>query len=121
MITVEWDNKQQSVIRYDFKGLWTWEEFENAVERSFTMTEAVGHTVHAIIHFNGGTRMLGGMVIYLRRKLSVLPKNRGMIIIAGGGHEAKTTVQMLTRIHKQHIHRLVTAKDIQEARKLLAA
>ncbi len=48
-VTVEWDNEEKTVIRFDYDGAYTWEDVYNAMDKSNKMMETVEHSVAHII------------------------------------------------------------------------
>src|SRR5260221_7381627 len=42
-IEVAWDNQDQTNIRYDFNGQWTWDDFQQAKVRADSMIDAAAH------------------------------------------------------------------------------
>lgn len=120
-IRVSWDSKAQNVIRYDFDKTWTAQDFEHAVEQSFTMTESVEHTVDVIMDFSRCQELPHGFILYLKRKMMVLPANRGSIVVAGTHPAVRSTLQMFRRIHKSLAQRISAADSLKEARALLAS
>ncbi len=118
-ITVSWDNEQQSIIRYEAKGRWDWIDFDRAVERAFTMTEQLEHTVDALFDLRKSAELPNGAVIHFRRWISVLPANRGSIVVVSNRESAHILVDMLRRIDRKAATRLVITDSIDAARKML--
>ncbi len=118
-ISVQWDNDNQNVIRYDFSGRWDWDSYERALEQGFAMTEGVEHEVHMLIHLQRGATLPEGAMIYLKDTLAALPANQGLVVVAGGDKSARTTIAMFKRINKGLGKRLAVANDLKEARSLL--
>lgn len=52
-----WDDQDQTIIRMEFAGAWTWSEAHTAVERMTGMMETVKHTVHVIIDLTSGSHI----------------------------------------------------------------
>jgi hypothetical protein len=115
-IKVGWDNPNKTTIRYEFNGKWDVHTFEQAVEQSFVMTESVNHEVHVIMDMSHSKEIPDGALLYFKRKLSVLPYNRGVIVFAGCDTAAMAMVRMLTRVHSKYSHRLMVAKTVSGAR-----
>jgi hypothetical protein len=36
-----WDNKEQTVLRYDYQGIWNWNELFEVVDRATQLTDSV--------------------------------------------------------------------------------
>jgi len=119
-IKVNWDNKEQTIIRYDFEGNWNWHDFDQAVERSFTMTESVSHLVHVIMNFQKSKSTPDGAILYLKRKLAALPSNRGQIAIVGNCKTLETSLNMLARISNIQ-NRIIRVQNLNDARQQFAS
>ncbi|MBN8620158.1 MAG: hypothetical protein J0L63_14715 [Anaerolineae bacterium] len=48
-IDVEWDNREQTIIRILFRRGWQWAELEEAIRQADTYITSVPHTVHLLI------------------------------------------------------------------------
>jgi hypothetical protein len=118
-IKVSWDNPEKTIVRYQFIGKWDGSDFEVAIEQAFTMTESVSHKVYVIMDMRKGKRAPDGLMLILKRKLAVLPYNRGMIAIADADKAMQTAVKMLMRINHKYNKRIVMVKDLAEARQSL--
>ncbi len=118
-ISVQWDNDAKTVIRYDFTGSWDWHTYEQALEQGFTMTESVPHEVHMLVNLHPKVTLTDGAMLYLKRTLAALPANQGLVIIVGGDSNARTTINLFSRINKNLGRRLAVAKDLTEARSTL--
>lgn len=118
-VKIDWLNKDNTAIRYDFNGKWNWTDFEKAVEQSFTMTESVTHTVHAVMDFSQHKTAPDGLMVYFKRKLAVLPENRGAIVFVSRNTALLTALRMFLRIHKSHADRVLIANDLKAAQSLL--
>lgn len=65
-ITFDWDNTDQTVMRYTVSGQWNWNDFHKHLRRSLLWLDTVDHTVEAIIDFRGTTRFPAGAFGHLR-------------------------------------------------------
>lgn len=50
-VWIQWANAERTVLRYEFSGAWTWQEFFDAQEARRPMLEGVYHTVHHLVIF----------------------------------------------------------------------
>jgi hypothetical protein len=50
-VTVQWDNDQKTVLRYEFSDVWTWEEFFEAQGQREPLLQDVHHRVHHLLIF----------------------------------------------------------------------
>jgi hypothetical protein len=119
-ITVSWDNKQKTVIRYDFEGRWTWEEFYSASSQAFAMTCTVKHRVDTISNFKHGSVLPPNALIQFRQVMLNAPKNRGINVIVAHNSFVATLVKIFSNLNKRLGERLAVVDSLDEARMLLA-
>ena len=120
-VSVSWDNDDKTALRYDFKGRWTWQEFDAATVEAFAMTGSVPHIVDSISNFEIGAALPPNALFQFRRAMSKAPPNRGITVIVGGSLFIKTMVTTFSRLNKQLGERLLIADTLNQARTLLAA
>jgi hypothetical protein len=120
-ITVSWDNDDKTIIRYDFQGQWTWDEFHKTSKEAFAMTRSVEHRVDSISNFHKGAALPPNALFQFRQAMTNAPKNRGMTVIVGGNTFIKTMVRVFSNLNKQLGERLKIADTLDEARAMLTA
>jgi hypothetical protein len=118
-IKVSWDNADQTVIRYDFEGPWTWADFRIAAEEAFAMTRSVEHTVDTISNFLPGVLLPPNAMFQFRQIMEDAPKNRGINVIVGSSAFIRTMVMMFSSINRQLAKRLIVVDKIEQARAVL--
>ncbi|NDJ75458.1 MAG: hypothetical protein GYB65_04290 [Chloroflexi bacterium] len=52
-LTVQWDNTEQTVVRWDFAGRWSSDDFIDAVQHTISLAEAVPHSVYVLAMVRG--------------------------------------------------------------------
>jgi CheY-like chemotaxis protein len=119
-IHVNWDNESETIIRYVIDGQWTWDEFEWALEKGFTMTETVSHTVDAILQFTETSVLPDGATIVWKRMMAALPANQGKVAFVGGNKPIQAAVKLFAQTTKSARHRIVAAKTLDMAYHLLS-
>lgn len=81
-IEIRWDDAAQTIIREDFAGNWTWEQFFAMSAQAAEMMKSVDHRVDILCNMQNGTMPLSGMTMSNSRKvLRDLPPNWGIIVI----------------------------------------
>jgi hypothetical protein len=118
-VTVQWDNDQKTIIRYDFVGYWDWADFREKAQEAFSMTRSVEHQVDTISNFLPTTHIPKDAFIHFRRVMTDAPKNRGVNVIVGASQFIRALVTIFSRIYQQLGNRLVLADSLEQARNLL--
>ncbi len=81
-ITVEWDDAEQTILRNDYSGSWTWEEYIEAGRQNNALIAAMPHRVDIIANMREGTMPRGGSAIAIStRVIRSAPPNRGIIVV----------------------------------------
>jgi hypothetical protein len=119
-ITVNWDNDDKTVIRYDFAGQWDWADFRAATVEAFALTRSVTHRVDSISNFQPGSNLPSDALFQFSRIMKVAPPNRGTTVIVGGTMFINNLVSIFSKIYKPLGARLLIASTLDEARKKLA-
>jgi hypothetical protein len=118
-IQVCWDNPEQTILRYDFEGQWTWEEFRAAATEAFAMTVSVPHVVDTITYFHKGTLLPANALNQFRQAMLGAPPNRGINAIVGGTTLVRTTVYLFMKIYGILAQRLLLCGSLEQARSIL--
>lgn len=119
-IRIGWDNPEQTVIRFEFEGKWNWYGYEMAVGESFGLMDSVGRDVDYLFNFENSEPLPEGATFYLKRTLELSPNGRSTIVMAHTDISVETTVAMFCRIYKKFGSRLLTARNVDKARAILA-
>ena len=98
-VSAGWDNDQQSVVLYDIKGVWTWLEFEAALQQSIILTFNVIHTVHEIYDMTYSQPFPENSMRFWQNAIRVMPENRGHLVFVGGGKNVASLLSVLGRAH----------------------
>lgn len=118
-ITIAWDNEEKSVIRYDFNGAWTWNQYLQVMEELMIMMKSVEHRVDAIANMKSGIMPMSGSALSIARTaLYKLPSNRGVVVVV-----TNPFVGVMLKTFKQFDREigaiLRAASSIEEANELI--
>jgi hypothetical protein len=118
-ISVNWDNDDNSIIRYKFQPGWTWKMLDDAMKRSTMMVDGT-RPVDLIFDLSETRTMPDGVMLHLRRALAGAPRNTGFIVVASTNPAIETAFSVLTQVHKSMSDRLLTVSTLDAARAVLA-
>jgi hypothetical protein len=118
-ITVQWDNDEKTVIRYDFRGYWDWAEFREKAEEAFAMTRSVSYKVDTISNFTHGTSIPRDAMFQFQRIMTNAPTNRGVNCIIGISQFIRILVTVFSQIYTKLGERLIIADSLEHARLIL--
>ena len=118
-VNVLWDNEEKTIIRQDYQGPWTWNEFFQACAQSAGMMREVTHRVDLVADLKQGIMPRSGSSISFARKvLNDYPANWGGMIIIVNPY-----IGALVSVFKQFDRKLGakvnTAPSLDAARKMI--
>jgi hypothetical protein len=116
---VEWDNDEQTVIRYDFEWGWHWDEFVQVSKHAFALIATVEHQVNLIFNLRDSRVLPEGMTLHMREVMSAAPTQLGYIVVATDNPLVDATFSVLGRVHQSISQRLVTVPSLGAARTAL--
>lgn len=99
MITVNWDNVEQTIIRLDYADpVKSWDEYHEAIEKTYEMVQSKSYTVH-MIHNPGKTKMPpGNPLFHITKAIRTLPQNAGLILMIIEDMMARRVVEAVVRL-----------------------
>jgi hypothetical protein len=118
-VTVSWDNPEKTVIRYDLRGAWTWQEFHLAMDEGVVMRTSVSHVVDVIANLEQSAGIPPNTLSQLRRLYKVKLDNRGMVVLAGGSAFVAALVKIFQSLHLRARREAAVAPSVERARALL--
>lgn len=81
-IQAKWNNDEKTVLRYDFEGRWTWDEYFGVMAQITNMMKSVDHRVDAIANMKPGIMPTSGSAMSSARSaLRKLPPNCGVVVV----------------------------------------
>lgn len=123
-IKVEWDTKDNTIIRYDLEGLWNWDDYRAAVAQSTRMMEGVDYPVGIIANFRADTMVPRGASAHrspppVAEKMSAMPHNMDVIVITGGNAFVEVTVTGFCKLYNRVPKKFLVAGSVDEARQII--
>lgn len=115
-----WDNAEQTVIRQDYVGKWTWEEYFEMTKKTRDMISSMSHVVDVISDMKPGIiPRQGSAITFARKALSSLPPNRGIIVVVTNPLVA-ALLRVFKNLDKEIGPFMYAVNSVEEARKLIA-
>jgi hypothetical protein len=118
-ITVDWFDTEQTIVRYEFLGRWSWTELHTAVDEVQDMLASVDHRVDIIIDVSQNVGIPSGAIIQMKSGSMKANKNWGMGVFVGTGAFINALITSFTRIYPKMAERYAIAMSIDEAQKLI--
>ncbi|GAB4526920.1 MAG: hypothetical protein OHK0046_44170 [Anaerolineae bacterium] len=115
-IQISWDDDvTYSTLRYDFNGMWSWDDFARVNRTAFGMIRKIHHQVNVIFNLEHSSDFPVGALDAIQRMLAVAPSNLGLIVVANPDSLAEYSFRMLSKFDDDLGARLVMAETIELA------
>ncbi len=96
-IEIQWDDEAKTIIRENYLGQWTWDNFFTMSNQAAEMMQTVDHRVDILANMKDGIMPMSGASMSNSRKvLLALPSNWGVIVVV-----TNSFVSVLASIFKQ--------------------
>ncbi len=117
-VRAAWDDDAHRVIRYDFEGSWTWEEFEQAYDEAVRLFESADEPVGVIVNLLPSNALQRGILEVVKRVADNLPPNRGLTVYVGQRDILQAFARAFERIYPVSARRypLDFCSSLDEAR-----
>ncbi|WP_119068239.1 hypothetical protein [Aggregatilinea lenta] len=121
-INVSWDDAAQSILRWEFVGSWTWDEFDAALATTAHQLNAVDHPVTGICDFthSGPLPLNGSAFSYAYRAREVTKPRVSAIALVDTSTYLRSLLKVFCTLHRQQQNRYLLVDSLDEARALLA-
>lgn len=79
-IRVYWEDAEQTIVRYDFEGRWTWDELYVAYYQAIAMENSVTHRVDIILDMRTSSFIPANALLHMKNFSEKQPPNVGLSI-----------------------------------------
>lgn len=119
-IKVQWDNEEHTLLRWEFMGVWDWDDFLAAQKESNDLINSVPHTVDIISDVSKSQHLPPGAIGRFRTYRRDDPENTGRVVLVGASIYIKTIVEIFRGMFPNTGGNFSFANSLDEARSLLA-
>ena len=112
-----WDNEVKTIIRVDFEGEWTWDEFESAQHELKERLDSVDHKADIIVVLGTGTVPQGALAKFstIVTTPAFAHPNAGLLAIVGANDFTKTLADIFAKLHQREAKKVTLVCTIEEA------
>jgi hypothetical protein len=120
-IKVEFDNPEQTIIRWDFRGRWTWDDWDISVRRVMALRQLVNDrpVVPAIINFKYSGALPLGALPHARATGELMDARDYVVIVHASGY-MRSMIEAFRLLNPSFRHRILLADTLDDARALIA-
>jgi hypothetical protein len=119
-VSVRWDNAEQTIIRYDFDDLWSWEDFYSTQRIGQEMINQTTHchpigTLFVMPH----PTMPQNILSNTRTGMSTKHPRVFLIVVVSRNRYVKMLYEILIKLYRPLANEMVRTDTLEEARELL--
>jgi hypothetical protein len=119
-IEADWDNEDKTVIRYEFRGKYSAEEFEQILDKTDAMSDSVNHMVHYLVIIYTGMWIPKGVSAPIGRIYMADKPNRGVTVVVGASVPYKTVSEISQDLYQyMQPNARIFVRTVEEARTIL--
>lgn len=120
-IEVEWDDQEKTIIRWDFYGLWTWDDWDVATREGNRMrAEAADDPIiPTIFNLKLSGKIPPNVLPHARSALETMQDHEYVILAHGSGY-ARTILEIFVSLNPSAGGKILVADSVADARKLIA-
>ena len=122
-VKVQWDNSEKTIIRYDFSGRWTWDEFYAAYDIAKAMLIGTTQKIHFIMNSTDDVSRKYTPPNALTHMISIGRKavpNAGKVISISGNAFTRVLFQMVAKVNPKLTDSYAFAATLEDARAMVA-
>ncbi len=123
-VQVDWDNGEQTVLRYTVSGCWTWEDFYLARDQARDLADlAPVSRVNSIIDIGAGNLFPQNALTHFRRlQFEAHPKlKQGNVVIVQNDLFVRSLMDIMRRVNPQAMRNFHSARTLEDARDMLVS
>jgi hypothetical protein len=117
-IRVEWDDTEQTIIRWGFEPDWDWNDFNEAFKCSLEMGRKVGYRVDVIPNATRARQLPLGALGQFKRISENVSDNTRLIVITGANSITNAIINTFSKVYK--IDSWITVTSLEQARAVIA-
>jgi hypothetical protein len=117
-IHVQFDNEQRTIMRYEFIGRWTWQEYHQAIEQGYTLSKPIPYTVNLILDFSQGNTLPHNALSIFGTSMKTPPRDFDFAVVVSQSAFIQMVVKVFQRVYREMGNKLIYVQTIKEAREV---
>ena len=119
-ISVEWENPEQTIMRWTLSGPWTWDEYRQAQTVSHSLLRSVTHPVDVIADMRDAPTLPRDAFSRFKETEVGLPANRSRVILVTNSMFVRSMAVTFNQVFLNRPTQFELVASIEEAHALLA-
>lgn len=120
--TMDWDNAEHTMIQVAITGMWTWQEYDAALNELYAMLDTINHAVAVLVYPADGVRIQlpSDAPIRLWQSLQARWKGRHYLVLVRSLHRGNVLYNLFSRLLPSMRGHVLFANTLEEARRVAA-
>lgn len=120
-VNIEWDNDDQTIVRMEMVGHWTWDEAYAGAERGYAMLQSVEYEVGVIIDFSRSAGLPPNALPNARRMIQRRHPRTGLTVFVGANTLFMALWNVFAKVYTLFAQKQnsIFAATVAEARRIL--
>lgn len=119
-IVLAWEDQEQSVIRVDYSGRWTWEDFFEGITHTVEMMDSVSGRVDIIENMKPGVLPVSGSAINAARNgMRSFSDNLGLVVVVVNPY-VRAIGTIFVNLNSEYRERIRMVDTIEQARAMIS-
>jgi len=114
-IRTSWDNENKTILRIEYEGSWTWEDFHKAHDEGNELIKSVSHRVAVIIDVSKSRLIPSGALSRGKHVTENKPANQGMTAVVGANGFIQGLYDLFRKVYRKDFN-LIYVSSLEEAR-----
>lgn len=119
-ITAHWFDAEHTIIKVDYEGRWTWDEFFAAADDGRALAKSVSHRVDYILDMRNGVIPRSGSTLTNSRTVMAKRAPNSGIFVTLTTPFVKVMLNVFKNFDREHGSIMYAATSIEEAEALIA-
>jgi hypothetical protein len=119
-IRLFWDNPEQTILRMEITGRWSWEEMYEASENSILMRQTVNHPVASIVDFSDALGIPDSAIAHGKNIMDKQDVYGGVTVFVQPDFAFMSLWEVMMKIYGRWVYNIdfIFAKSVDEAREI---
>jgi hypothetical protein len=120
-IQVYWEDSEKTIVRYDFQGMWTWDDLYAVYYQAIAMETSVPHRVDIILDMLTSQRIPGNALLHLKNLSEKQPPNVGLSIFVTRNAFVISMYNMAIKVYGKIAYYFRLANTLDDAHSMIEA
>jgi hypothetical protein len=120
-VSIQWDNNEHTVLRYDFLGRWTWAEYHQALRTAFEMMASVSYEVDIIADFTQSSGLPSNAISGFAPSTKSFAPNAGHAVVVIKARFFEMLLNSFSKVYSWNGKITKASRTVEEARTILAS